>query len=167
MKNLLLETLDKWAVVLVATAAVGSCAFYTAPVTPKGCQVWGDSIAVGVSWYAPDRCTVDATVGISSRVFFAGAGLSTTEDLVVISIGSNDGRTDPTIVRKIGDLVEDGNAVWLLPINSDQARGVVAEEAARAGDRTIDLRMFMSGDGVHPSSYKAVADAVWIGGVVE
>lgn len=120
----------------------------------------GDSIAVGVAQalHLP-IAAVSARVGASSAEIVR---MTRSQDgrHVVISAGSND-PTNPRLVanleairRKLGNV----SVVWILPRHSLAAAAVV-RVCARHRDTMVNLADFRSRDGVHPSSYRAVARA--------
>lgn len=117
----------------------------------------GDSIAVGLGTVLP--CETVARVGASSSRIL-GMSWSRDRRSVVISAGSNN-PADPDL---FGDLVrirqrlDADRVVWILP-RDRRAAGVALQVCRRFRDLAVDLASLPSPDGVHPSSYRRLADA--------
>jgi peptidoglycan hydrolase-like protein with peptidoglycan-binding domain len=131
--------------------------------------VVGDSIAVGIG-QAIKGAVVNATPGISSSKILSNISNDSKVQgakLAIISAGSNDivkGKGDPQkLVSNIAAIKDALNAekyVWILPYDK-----VASEAVSKAvgGDKTVDLKSYPSADGLHPSSYGAVATAARAG----
>ena len=132
-------------IAVLATALVISV-----PAVAADCLVLGDSIAVGLS-SALAECRVDAKAGISSPSFADTHVARAGGDLVVISLGSNDGRGDTTaaLERVRARITAAPRVLWLVP--NVGARTEVLAVAAGHGDQVVDIRPFVGGDGVHPT----------------
>jgi lysophospholipase L1-like esterase len=124
------------------------------------CTIIGDSIAVGVGAFAP-RCHVMAQVGISSPAFIQKYGSTfTTSEILVISLGSNDGAEGITKASLL--LLRKGIKAkyvwWILPQHNHE---VVVAVAAQYGDLTLAPSK-VSKDGVHPTvdAYKEMAHKI-------
>jgi peptidoglycan hydrolase-like protein with peptidoglycan-binding domain len=131
--------------------------------------VVGDSIAVGLG-QAIKGAVVNATVGINSSKILSNISNDSKVQgakLAIVSAGSNDivkGKGDPQkLIANIAAIKDALNAekyVWILPYDK------VASEAVSkvvGGDKTVDLKSYPSSDGLHPSSYSAVATAARAG----
>ena len=91
------------AALVLATTAMASPSFAAGPQQPRQCLVLGDSLAQGVSIYAP-QCEARTRVGINSQAFanlYPQAGVAWS---ALISLGANDlpgscplGRTRPEL----------------------------------------------------------------------
>lgn len=113
------------------------------------CLILGDSIAVGVAQYRPE-CRVEARVGVSAAAFVATV---TSANTVIISLGSNDGADPTAALIRLRDRIDARRVIWIVPAIrwADHVRRV----ADLYGDTTL---IVMAGpDGVHPSSYRALA----------
>jgi hypothetical protein len=124
------------------------------------CLVLGDSIAVGTAAALP-VCHAEAVVGISSSAWVHRFGARTEANLVVISLGANDGaahRTKDTI-SALRSTVRACRVVWLLPAYPALAREAIMVVAANYGDRIVDTAPYAPPGGLHPSGrgYAAVA----------
>lgn len=120
------------------------------------CVAVGDSIAVGIGQAA--QCSIYAKVGASSS-YIAKHTSPTGATVAVISAGSNDPH-NPTLKKNLLDIrakISADTVVWILPY--DRKAAVVVKSVSRAySDAYIDLGTFKTRDGVHPSSYNAVAE---------
>jgi lysophospholipase L1-like esterase len=117
----------------------------------------GDSIALGVGAQLP-ACQTVAKVGIGSPSFAAAHTVQVSGDLVVISLGSNDGRSDTSAsLEVVRSRITAYRVVWILPAVG--ARDAVRRVAALHGDRTLDVLPLVGRDGVHPggSGYRDLA----------
>jgi len=131
--------------------------------------VIGDSIAVGIG-QAIKGAIVNATVGINSSKILANVSSNSSVQgakLAIVSAGSNDivkGKGDPqrltANIAAIKDALNAEKYVWILPYDK-----VASEAVSKAigGDKTVDLKAYPSSDGLHPSSYSAVATAARAG----
>lgn len=113
------------------------------------CLILGDSIAVGVAQHRPE-CQVEARVGVSAAAFHA---VQTSAGTVIISLGSNDGADPTNALLKLRERIDAKSVVWIVPVIRWTAH--VRRVADLYGDTTITV---MAGpDGVHPASYRALA----------
>ena len=122
------------------------------------CIAVGDSIAVGIG--TAEHCVINAKVGASSS-YIANHVMSADKKVAVISAGSND-PTNPKLMNNLSAIrakVSAQRVVWILPYNR-KAAAVVRSVAVLHGDAYIDLAGFKTRDGVHPSSYAAVAKQI-------
>lgn len=135
------------------------------------CLVIGDSIASGIA-QARARCVAIAEVGIDSgkwsRKYANDSRVSRPYRVVVISLGTNDWKTD-NLSKNLTDVRERVKAdmvVWVLPswtIKPEQ-RKKVELVASRYGDRTLDISTKVGYDAVHPkdqAAYSEIADRVF------
>lgn len=115
------------------------------------CVFIGDSIAVGVAAYTP-ACINQAHVGQTT-----GQTLDTIKQLphranhVIVSVGSND---RPNVTAELIALrTQLGNkcVTWLLPFANKKIRWEITRLAQKHGDRILDIKPLVSGDGVHPT----------------
>ncbi len=126
-----------------------------------GCQVVGDSVAVGVG-RAMGVCAVSARIGISST---ASAASVRGGGWVIASIGSNDFPRGISVRQRVQSVertrralasayaAAGGQLILLVPANG--ARGVVSAWAAERGVRAVS---FSPGrDGIHPRDYGGLA----------
>ena len=124
----------------------------------NSCAIFGDSIAVGLSWFIKS-CAVTAKVGMSSGWILAHA-YSGNFDTVYVSAGSND-PSNPSLFQNLeGIRQKNPNAkyVWILPVNykASLANKLVAN---MYHDRTVS---FTPGpDHVHPRSYQELSKKVY------
>jgi len=126
------------------------------------CVILGDSIAVGVGQLSQE-CHTAAQVGISSRHFLQQHTVIPQGNRTLISLGSNDGgQTFAQIyssLREVRLRIRQGEVTWLQSSNNERA-GIAAGRLAREfGDRVIEVRPYVSSDGVHPHGrgYQAIA----------
>lgn len=119
------------------------------------CLVLGDSIAVGVSSQRPE-CHKAAKVGINSHVFSQQfiTNIKPSKS-VVISLGSNDGRSlFESELIKIRDAVKAEKVYWLASANNKQAAELVRKIAHKYGDMIVEVNSVqLTGDKVHPTGY--------------
>lgn len=124
------------------------------------CVLIGDSIAVGLKQHLP--CVLEAKVGRSShhqaviiKPIIAGT--------VIISLGSNDVGDSLAIKSLIRHLrvvrrnIDADKVIWVLPYHN-QPHEAIRRVAAENGDGLLDLINFRTNDGVHPRSYREVAN---------
>jgi muramidase (phage lysozyme) len=131
--------------------------------------VVGDSIAVGIG-QSIKGAVVNATVGINSSKILSNVSSDSRVQgakLAIVSAGSNDivkGKGDPqklaANIAAIKDALNAEKYVWILPYDKVASQAVLN---AAGGDKTIDLKSYSSSDGLHPSSYSAVATAARAG----
>lgn len=113
------------------------------------CLILGDSIAVGVGQQRPE-CHVEARVGVSAAAFHVA---QTSADTVIISLGSNDWSDPTSALWKLRERIDAKRVVWIVPAIRWAAQ--VHRVADLYGDTTVTV---MAGfDGVHPTSYRALA----------
>lgn len=121
------------------------------------CAIIGDSIAVGIAQQLPE-CTSVAKVGISSAGWLGrhSAILDRPQDVLVVSLGSNDGqRFERGVFEAIQKRANAKRIIWVLPACNHAAHDGLVEFAREHGDLVLS---FVPGrDGVHPASYKEVA----------
>lgn len=127
------------------------------------CLILGDSIAVGIAQQRPE-CVADARVGRASpaqRLHRERARV------VIVSLGSNDGRAVPTArhLRRLRAALRTGHVIWVVPALPAAAR-TVREVARHYGDATVSVAPVVGPDGVHPSGigYERLAVATRRGG---
>lgn len=114
------------------------------------CAIIGDSIAVGVAQHRPG-CAVEARVGISAAGFSA---TRTSADTVIVSLGSNDA-SDPTdALLRLRRQIDARRVIWIVPAVR------WASEVRRVADQHHDttITVVAGPDGVHPFSYRALAE---------
>jgi hypothetical protein len=135
-------------VVMAGVASISAKPTETKPLV--GCLVEGDSIAVGVGSLLPE-CRTDAKVGIGSAAFAANRTANFSNDLVVISLGSNDGARDTTAeLETVRDRVNARRVVWILPaVGARKSAWIVA---SMHGDEVLDIWGHTGPDGVHPTT---------------
>lgn len=145
-------------VIIAGIASISSKPTETKPLT--GCLIEGDSIAVGVGSLLPE-CRTDAKVGIGSAAFAATRTANVSNDLVVISLGSNDGSRDTTAeMETVRSRVTARRVVWILPaVGARKSAWIVA---SMHGDEVLDIWGKTGPDGVHPTTteYKTLATKV-------
>lgn len=114
------------------------------------CLILGDSIAVGLAQHRPE-CAVEAKVGVSAAAFVA---TRTNADDVIISLGSNDGSDPTAALIRLREQIDARRVTWIVPAVrwADQVRRV----ANLHGD--VSITVMAGRDGVHPSSYRALAE---------
>lgn len=131
--------------------------------------VVGDSIALGIG-QAIKGAVVNATVGINSSKILSNISSDRSiqgAKLAIVSAGSNDivkGKGDPqrlaANIAAIKDALNAEKYVWILPYDKVASAAV---SKVVGGDKTVDLSSYSSSDGLHPSSYSAVATAARAG----
>ena len=122
-----------------------------------GCTGLGDSIAVGIAATIPG-CHAEARIGIGSPAYVAIYVHHVSAALAVISLGSNDGGADTSAAMdEARSRIKADRMVWILPSTGSRAAAVAV--AARHGDRTLDVRLLVGRDGVHPrpGGYREIA----------
>jgi len=115
----------------------------------------GDSIAVGIS--SAFNCTQMAQVGRTSGQQAALIKILNV-DTAIISLGSNDPR-NPDLYRNLRHVrahLVSRRVIWVLPYDR-QAAEAVRRAAGDRGDGILNLRNFVTKDGIHPISYRSVA----------
>jgi hypothetical protein len=123
------------------------------------CAYIGDSIAVGLQ-QLDNECAIHARVGAGSGFITQRYSGNSSQDYVIISMGSND-PNNPSLVRNARALRRSLKAevvIWIIPYNHTAARAIesVAKEFS---DGWVALRYFPSRDNVHPQ-YRPVARSV-------
>ena len=124
----------------------------------------GDSIAVGIGMNRPD-CVTIAKVGITSDQWYKShlSKLDRSFKVVVISLGTNDGKTIVTAERLYDTRkkVKADMVVWILPSATlkPTQRAIVKEIANEFHDKTMDITTFIGPDGIHPTGkgYQSIA----------
>lgn len=123
------------------------------------CAYIGDSIAVGLQ-QLDNECAIHARVGAGSGFITQRYSGNSSQDYVIISMGSND-PNNPSLAQNARTLRRSLRAavvIWILPYNRNAATRLQAV-AENFGDSWIGLKSFSTRDGVHPS-YRPVAQAV-------
>jgi peptidoglycan hydrolase-like protein with peptidoglycan-binding domain len=110
----------------------------------------------------------DAAVGLTSAAVLSRVKANVklkNANTAVISVGSNDivgGRGNAAMLtanaQKIRNELNAKQYIWIVPYDSVAADAI--DKAKGAGDQLIALKDFKTNDGVHPSSYTAVANAI-------
>lgn len=121
----------------------------------SGCLIIGDSIAVGLHQQMP-TCSVLAHVGISSSGWAHGYGVHPLppQDMVVVSLGSNDTGYSLRYLRRIRDSITAKHVIWVLPACNEAVRRGIEHLAAYYRDAIV---AFEPGkDGIHPRSYQVL-----------
>jgi peptidoglycan hydrolase-like protein with peptidoglycan-binding domain len=128
----------------------------------------GDSIAFGISSQLNQGVEADAAVGLTSTAVLGRVKSNVklkNATTAVISIGSNDivgGKGNAAMLtanaQKIRNELNAKQYIWIVPYDSVAAEAI--DKAKGAGDQLIALKDFKTNDGVHPSSYTAVANAI-------
>jgi Fe-Mn family superoxide dismutase len=134
--------------------------------------VVGDSIALGLSKSFP-TAQVDAIVGRSTKAILSAVIANKAlhgADLAIVSAGTNDyplankgknNNPSATIanIEHIKSILNAKQYLWVLPFNPSAAEDV---KQAIGGDSSISLAQVSSSDkeGLHPTSYAAVASAI-------
>ncbi|HKM62238.1 MAG TPA: hypothetical protein VJY39_07085, partial [Acidisphaera sp.] len=67
------------------------------------CAILGDSLADGVAAFRPD-CLADTKVGISTSAYLRAHTTAVDAGTVLISLGVNDGETDPGTADRLAGL---------------------------------------------------------------
>jgi len=124
------------------------------------CLIIGDSIAVGTKMFMPE-CPSHAKGGITSWHWESSYSFTdlTTAKTVLISLGSNDGKTPKTVdaLMVIRSRVEAKKVIWVLPIAAGRDNVILV--AKKFGDQMIEIK-YPQSDNIHPSwrGYKAIAE---------
>lgn len=128
----------------------------------------GDSIAFGISSQLNQGVVADAAKGLTSTAVLSRIKANVklkNATTAVISVGSNDivgGRGNAAMLtanaQKIRNELNAKQYIWIVPYDSVAADAI--DKAKGAGDQLITLKDFSTNDGVHPSSYTAVANAI-------
>jgi peptidoglycan hydrolase-like protein with peptidoglycan-binding domain len=128
----------------------------------------GDSIAFGISSQLNQGVEADAAKGLTSTAVLSRIKANVklkNATTAVISVGSNDivgGRGNAAMLtanaQKIRNELNAKQYIWIVPYDSVAADAI--DKAKGAGDQLIALKDFSTNDGVHPSSYTAVANAI-------
>jgi lysophospholipase L1-like esterase len=125
------------------------------------CLVLGDSIAVGVGQARPE-CRVVAVSGITSERFVQTLLAAQTAEIVVISLGVNDGAGMDTFanLRRLRAAVTARTVYWLLPGTNPHVREAIRAVATLHPDRLIDVAPLAGADGLHPdrAGYAVLAE---------
>lgn len=141
------------------------------------CLFFGDSLALGtgaaVNARYPQHCEIRAVQGIASAAMLRWAAFDRRFDTAILSIGSNDdiGAVGDQVARaaafqrrkRVLDSITalrrklpSRRVIWLLPYDRRRA-GIVRSIAASFDDEAVDMARFPTADGLHPTSYRAVA----------
>jgi hypothetical protein len=128
----------------------------------------GDSIAFGISSQLNQGVEADAAVGLTSTAVLGRVKSNVklkNATTAVISVGSNDivgGKGNAAMLtanaQKIRNELNAKQYIWIVPYDSVAAEAI--DKAKGAGDQLIALKDFKTNDGIHPSSYTAVANAI-------
>lgn len=128
----------------------------------------GDSIAFGISSQLNQGVQADAAKGLTSSQVLSRVKANVrlkSAGTAVISVGSNDivgGRGNAAQLtanaQKIRNELNAKQYVWIVPYDSVAADAI--DKAKGAGDQLIALKDFSTNDGIHPSSYTAVANSI-------
>jgi len=132
------------------------------------CLILGDSIAVGLGQARPE-CVTIARVGITSEKWIRGFGTNPyfkddNYKVAIISLGTNDTRgMTSDMLHLLRKEVKAKKVIWILPSYSLKPiqRSVVIELANEFKDTIIDISLYTSRDGIHPSTledYKKIAN---------
>ena len=145
------------------------------------CLFFGDSLAhgtaVAVNARYAQHCDVHAVRGAASTAMLRWTPPARIYDTAILSIGSNDDIGSPAPpsagvraraaavrqpsrvfyrIARLRQNLPSRRVIWLLPY--DRARAAIVESiSVRFGDEVLDIAEFPSRDGLHPSSYDAVA----------
>lgn len=128
----------------------------------------GDSIAFGISSQLNQGVQADAAKGLTSSQVLSRVNANVrlkSAGTAVISVGSNDivgGQGNAAMLtanaQKIRNALNAKQYIWIVPYDSVAADAI--DKAKGAGDQLIALKDFSTNDGVHPSSYTAVANSI-------
>ena len=128
----------------------------------------GDSIAFGISSQLNQGVVADAAKGLTSSQVLSRVNANVrlkSAGTAVISVGSNDivgGKGNAAMLtanaQKIRNALNAKQYIWIVPYDSVAADAI--DKAKGAGDQLIALKDFSTNDGVHPSSYTAVANSI-------
>ncbi len=124
------------------------------------CLILGDSIAVGIHSYRYE-CMSHSNVGITSKGYNKKYGsVDKTANVVIISLGSNDGIDINTLyeIERLRSNVVAHKVFWILPYNK-KYHGIIQSVAEKYGDVVLPIRD-VSPDHVHPTQkeYKNLAE---------
>ena len=132
------------------------------------CLILGDSIAAGISAARPE-CVSMVKPGINSRDWWQHNGHRPLIDMmeyhtVVISLGTNDGRTPTlTYLELIRSKVKADRVLWIVPqAQFAEARSAVLAVADQFRDSIIEIpTKDLARDKIHPtaSGYQSLAAA--------
>ena len=128
----------------------------------------GDSIAFGISSQLNQGVVADAAKGLTSSQVLSRVNANVrlkSAGTAVISVGSNDivgGKGNAAMLtanaQKIRNTLNAKQYIWIVPYDSVAADAI--DKAKAAGDQLIALKDFSTNDGIHPSSYTAVANSI-------
>lgn len=128
----------------------------------------GDSIAFGISSQLNQGVQADAAKGLTSSQVLSRVNANVrlkSAGTAVISVGSNDivgGKGNAAMLtanaQKIRNALNAKQYIWIVPYDSVAADAIT--KAKGAGDQLIALKDFSTNDGIHPSSYTAVANSI-------
>ena len=128
----------------------------------------GDSIAFGISSQLNQGVVADAAKGLTSSQVLSRVNANVrlkSAGTAVISVGSNDivgGKGNAAMLtanaQKIRNTLNAKQYIWIVPYDSVAADAI--DKAKGAGDQLIALKDFSTNDGIHPSSYTAVANSI-------
>jgi lysophospholipase L1-like esterase len=144
--------------------AILAMAFIFPARSVASCYVLGDSIAVGTASRLPE-CGHDAQVGLNTRQAVSRFVVVPNVDLIVVSLGANDGWLHQETVsnlRVVRARLHAKKVVWILPVDGTDKTNVktVAKEY---GDDVLDVDKVVSRDHVHPTpdGYTWISSAVF------
>ena len=145
--------LSRMIIAFILTTAA-TAASLAARDTWRSCAIVGDSIAVETAQYLRD-CKLNAKIGIPSGAVIAR--VDPQADINFVSAGSNDPE-EPNLRANLERIRERAKrTIWILPA-IPSARAAVREIAAKHGDVVVSFAP--GGDGVHPASASALAQAI-------
>lgn len=124
----------------------------------------GDSIAVGLfgALHASGLlCALGARIGATSGELPSQIAHAGFHPLVILSAGSNDTTGAPLEANLFAarKALSGAHVIWVLPYKR-RAAYAVTQIAFHFGDDLVDLAAFPTHDRIHPSNYRAVADAL-------
>jgi len=125
------------------------------------CAILGDSLAEGVAAFRPD-CLADTKVGISTSAYLRAHTTAVDAGTVLISLGVNDGETDPGTADRLAGLrmrITARRVFWILPARPETTRHIIRDIAHAFGDRLIETRGYTGSDGLHlsPQTYRTIS----------
>lgn len=125
------------------------------------CLILGDSIGVGIHQHRRE-CSAIVQTGINSAAFNKQYNGEFFNSIVIISLGSNDGRgvnTAKELQNLRSRVTVRQRVYWILPANNPDIVIMIRELAAKWGDIVVPISK-LSTDGVHPTSdgYKLLAN---------
>ena len=91
------------------------------------CAILGGSLAVGVAAFRPD-CLDDTKVGISTAAYLRAHTTRVDAETVLISLGVNDGATDPGTADRLTGLrlrIAARRVFWILRVRPETARQII------------------------------------------